>query len=241
MISRSLVLNLGYACPVRVVGTDVSRACLLVHGGPGVALPEDTFRSLARAVGDAMLVYPLQRALVAGPPWSTAQDIADLEAVRATLGVRRWRVVCGRSWGASLAVLYARRHPDRLDHLLALSPSSLRTTGADYHRMSADAYEQLHPCGPHSVAECAWRANVQLEYRRNDFFHDGTPLFAGVTTDTLVLYGDADESLDATDRALARRQHAVRVVPRHGHDTHPQLERWMRDQLRAWLFKKNTY
>lgn len=43
---------------------------------------------------------------------TTDHLIADIEKIREALGVERW-VVFGGSWGATLALAYARAHPDR--------------------------------------------------------------------------------------------------------------------------------
>ncbi|APX11486.1 prolyl aminopeptidase [Tateyamaria omphalii] len=44
---------------------------------------------------------------------TTAHLIADIEALRARLGVEAW-VLCGGSWGTTLAMAYAQAHPDRV-------------------------------------------------------------------------------------------------------------------------------
>ncbi len=48
---------------------------------------------------------------------TTGHLIADIEAIRAQLGIDRW-LVFGGSWGASLAVAYAAAHPERCRGLL---------------------------------------------------------------------------------------------------------------------------
>jgi proline iminopeptidase len=41
---------------------------------------------------------------------------ADIERIRDTLGIERWAVF-GGSWGATLALIYAETHPDRVAYL----------------------------------------------------------------------------------------------------------------------------
>lgn len=48
---------------------------------------------------------------------TTAHLIADMEVIRAALGIERW-MCFGGSWGATLALLYAQAHPDRVLHLI---------------------------------------------------------------------------------------------------------------------------
>ncbi len=43
--------------------------------------------------------------------------VADIEAIRTTLGIDKW-MVFGGSWGATLALIYAQAHPDRALHLI---------------------------------------------------------------------------------------------------------------------------
>jgi proline iminopeptidase len=45
---------------------------------------------------------------------TTHHLIADVELLREHLGVERW-LVAGWSWGTTLALAYAERHPDRLE------------------------------------------------------------------------------------------------------------------------------
>ena len=43
--------------------------------------------------------------------------MADIEVIRSALGIDRW-ICFGGSWGATLALLYAQAHPDRVLHLV---------------------------------------------------------------------------------------------------------------------------
>ena len=49
---------------------------------------------------------------------TTAHLVDDIEALRAELGIDRWRLVLGGSWGSTLALAYAQAHPDRVEQLL---------------------------------------------------------------------------------------------------------------------------
>jgi proline iminopeptidase len=53
-------------------------------------------------------------------PYSLARSVADLDAVRASLGLDRM-VVAGHSWGATLALRYALDHPERVSALAYMS------------------------------------------------------------------------------------------------------------------------
>ncbi|MBM7832536.1 proline iminopeptidase [Agromyces cerinus] len=58
---------------------------------------------------------------------TTQRLIADIEAVRETLGVERW-VIAGASWGTTLALAYAQEHPQRV---CALALMAVTTTSRE--------------------------------------------------------------------------------------------------------------
>ena len=49
---------------------------------------------------------------------NTPKLIADIERIRVHLGVERWPVVLGGSWGSTLALAYAQAHPERVEALV---------------------------------------------------------------------------------------------------------------------------
>lgn len=94
---------------------------VLLHGGPGSGA---TARQ--REIFDAArwrIVQFDQRGSGRSTPLGGIEHnhtdalIADIEMLRTTLGIERW-LVCGGSWGASLALAYAARHRDRVAGLL---------------------------------------------------------------------------------------------------------------------------
>lgn len=112
------------------------RPLVLLHGGPGAS--HHTFHpAFTRVDDDTRVIYYDQRGCgqsdyVPGPGYSIAQSVADLDALRQRLGIRRW-VVLGHSYGGFLAQCYAAAHPGSIDGLvlvcsavpapLALEPS----------------------------------------------------------------------------------------------------------------------
>ena len=100
---------------------------IVLHGGPdfdhAYLLPE-----LDQLAAHARLVYYDQRgrgrsAIGVEPnDVSIASEIADLEAIRRSLGVDAVAIL-GHSWGGLLAMEYTTRHPDRVTHLVLLSPA----------------------------------------------------------------------------------------------------------------------
>jgi proline iminopeptidase len=61
---------------------------------------------------------------------TTEHLTADIERLRQHLGVRRW-LVWGVSWGVTLGLAYAQRHPGRVSEMV-LAPVTM-TRPADVH------------------------------------------------------------------------------------------------------------
>jgi proline iminopeptidase len=141
---------------------------LLLHGGPGAS--HDYLRpqldTLAQA-GKRRLFYYDQRGSGRSPlhegtaPGGFAEHVADLEAVRLALGVERlW--LCGYSWGALLAMLYAVEHPDRVARLALISPAPAASSER------AEAGRRLAEMAKRPEVE-ALRARLDSSDRRNRF------------------------------------------------------------------------
>lgn len=108
-----------------------------LHGGPGSGLGPGGYRR--RFDPERYLVVGLdQRGCGRSTPWAaddlehldentTGALIADLEALRAHLGVASW-LVHGVSWGSTLALAYALAHPRRVT---ALVLTAVTTGGRD--------------------------------------------------------------------------------------------------------------
>jgi proline iminopeptidase len=116
----------------RRVGTGPLVAVL--HGGPGAhhdyLLPQYDLLSQGRE-----LFYYDQRGGGQSPvprdtPVGWREHVADLDALRAALGVERL-TLCGYSWGGLLAILYLLEHPAKVERLALVSPASIT---AEYRR-----------------------------------------------------------------------------------------------------------
>jgi proline iminopeptidase len=108
--------------------TGSGAALVLCHGGPGLA---DYLAPLAAMVGDLATVHRWDqrgsgRSSATGP-YTLSRFVGDLEALRQHFGYEKW-IVCGHSWGASLALLYALAHPGRTRALIYLSGTGLAWT-----------------------------------------------------------------------------------------------------------------
>ncbi len=70
---------------------------------------------------------------------TTGHLIADIEALREHLAVERWQVF-GGSWGSTLALAYAQRHPERVTELVLRGIFLLRRKEIDWYYNGAAGY-----------------------------------------------------------------------------------------------------
>ena len=107
-------------------GRRSGKPCLILHGGPGGAI-NPTMRRFFDPTRWRMLLFDqrgcgLSRPNAAEPGLSLDDNttwtlIEDIERLREQAGIESWTVF-GGSWGSTLALAYAARHPDRVDALV---------------------------------------------------------------------------------------------------------------------------
>jgi proline iminopeptidase len=122
---------------VEVLGTAAGVPLVVVNGGPGfdhtyehAAVPgtPSVWETLARA---RRVVFYDQRgngrsgALKPGQSCTLADQIDDLDAVRAQLGADKIDLL-GHSWGGYLVMAYAARHPEHIRHLVTVDSAAPR-------------------------------------------------------------------------------------------------------------------
>ena len=100
---------------------------VVLHGGPG-AHHDYLLPQYDRLAVDRELFYYDQRGGGQSPvpretPVGWREHVADLEAIRVSLGIERL-TLCGYSWGGLLALLYLLEHPERVERLALVSPAS---------------------------------------------------------------------------------------------------------------------
>ena len=109
-----------------VSGNPDGKPAVYLHGGPGGASSPDQRRVFDPARYRIVLFD--QRGCGHSTPHASEPDadltaittwhnVADIEALRAHLGIDRW-LVCGGSWGSALALAYAQQHPDSVTELV---------------------------------------------------------------------------------------------------------------------------
>jgi proline iminopeptidase len=102
-------------------GNPSGKPAVFVHGGPGGG----TTPTQARFWDPSRYRIVLfdQRGCGRSTPHACLEDnttwhlVADMEALRTHLGIERWQVF-GGSWGSTLALAYAQKHPERVTELV---------------------------------------------------------------------------------------------------------------------------
>jgi proline iminopeptidase len=116
------------------VGDPDGIAAVWLHGGPGSGSGVGSRRLFDPGAYRAVLFdqrgcgrsEPLVDTAAADLSTNTTEHlIGDIEALRAHLGIKRW-VVAGASWGVTLALAYAQRHPDRVRAMVLAAVTSGR-------------------------------------------------------------------------------------------------------------------
>jgi proline iminopeptidase len=146
---------------------DGPRIAVVLHGGPGAS--HDYLRpQLDRATtATRRLFYYDQRGGGRSPldpgvaPGGIDEHIADLDAIRVSLGEERLTLI-GYSFGGLLALLYALRHPERVERLALISPAP---TNAD---MRTEFKARLAAAGQRPEVE-AFRQTLDPANRRHRF------------------------------------------------------------------------
>ena len=121
------------------VGDPAGTPAVYLHGGPGTGCFPGQRRQFDPSAYRAVLFdqrgcgrsRPLADSAAADLSTNTTGHLlADIERLREHLGIDRW-VVAGGSWGVTLALAYAQRHPARVTAmvLVAVTSGTRRETG----------------------------------------------------------------------------------------------------------------
>ena len=119
----------GHRVHYELCGNSAGTPIVFVHGGPGGGCDPKARRFFDPAAYNIVLFD--QRGCGKSTPFAcldhnTTWDlVADMELLRKTVGIERW-VVFGGSWGSTLALAYAEKHPDRVRSLVLRGVCMLR-------------------------------------------------------------------------------------------------------------------
>src|SRR5579862_1228775 len=112
-----------------VCGNPRGKPAVVLHGGPGSGCTPHHRRLFDPDRYRIVLLD--QRGCGRSTPHASEPDtslstnttlhlLGDLELLRSTVGVDRW-LVYGNSWGSTLALAYAARHPERVAEIVLLA------------------------------------------------------------------------------------------------------------------------
>ena len=144
--THRLAVGDGHELKVEECGRADGEPVLFLHGGPGSGCAPwhrqffDPERYRA--------VLPDQRGAGASTPSgglvanTTAHLIADLECIRAQLGIERW-LLFGGSWGSTLALAYAQAHPQRVTGMVLRGVFT--ATPEEFHWLLGGPAGWIHP------------------------------------------------------------------------------------------------
>ncbi|MBK8083526.1 MAG: prolyl aminopeptidase [Devosia sp.] len=160
----------GHAVYWERVGTPGAKPAVFLHGGPGGGLAPSHRCVFDPARYDVLLFD--QRGCGRSTPFAglahnTTWDlVGDIERLRELAGVDKW-LVFGGSWGSTLALAYAERHPERVTELVLRGIFTLRRWELQwYYQHGAsllfpDKWERFIAPIPESE-----RSNLMAAYRR---------------------------------------------------------------------------
>jgi proline iminopeptidase len=121
-------------------GNPDGKPAAIVHGGPGSGLEGSKGRSFDP--DRYRIVIFDQRGCGRSTPHAsdpatdmsvntTEHLLADMERLRAHLGIERW-LLFGGSWGSTLILAYAERHPERVSEIVIPSVTTTRRSEIDW-------------------------------------------------------------------------------------------------------------
>ncbi|WP_327114285.1 prolyl aminopeptidase [Nocardia sp. NBC_01730] len=145
--SGMLAVGEGQSLYWEVSGNPDGKPVVFLHGGPGSAtapfhrqfFDPDAYRIVLfdqRGCGRSTPHVADGASLEHN---TTQHLIADVEALREQLGVERWQVF-GGSWGSTLALAYAQRHPERVTELVLRGIFLVRRKEIDWYYNGAAGY-----------------------------------------------------------------------------------------------------
>ncbi|WP_329787634.1 prolyl aminopeptidase [Lentzea sp. DG1S-22] len=128
-------------------GNPSGKPVVFLHGGPGGGC-SPAHRRLFDPSAYRIVLFDQRGCGRSTPHASTTDDlslnttwhlVADMELLRESLGISRWQVF-GGSWGSTLALAYAEKHPSRVSELVLRGIFTLRSSEVDWYYRGGAAH-----------------------------------------------------------------------------------------------------
>jgi proline iminopeptidase len=143
-----LAVGNGHVLYYEEVGTPDGVPIVYLHGGPGSGCTAEARQNFDPWRHRAVLFD--QRAAGRSTPHAAGDDVgwasidmdhhvADIELLRAHLGIDRWAVF-GLSWGSVLGLTYAERHPERVTAVVVAAVGTGRAAEVDWLTLHAGRF-----------------------------------------------------------------------------------------------------
>jgi proline iminopeptidase len=126
----------GHQVSWEICGNPDGKPAVFLHGGPGAGC-SPTHRRLFDPARYKVLLFD-QRGCGRSRPSASLEAnttwhlVADIERLRALMGVDKW-LVFGGSWGSTLALAYAETHPERVSELVLRGIFTLRRAELEWY------------------------------------------------------------------------------------------------------------
>jgi len=177
-------------------GNPAGLPVVFLHGGPGGGCSDYSRRFFNPAVYRVVLFD--QRGCGRSVPHGRTQDnfthhlVADMERLRNCLSIDRW-VLCGGSWGCTLALAYAQQHAAKVRGVVMRGVFAAR---------SSEMHWLYQPGGASQVFPQEWRRFASA-LKTQEGAGQGTAQGDQLQTDLLSLYDAQLQSADPTAQAQA--------------------------------------
>lgn len=130
-------------------GKQDGRPVVFLHGGPGGSTSKSSSTIFFDPTVYRVVLFDQRGAGKSLPAAELRENtsqhlVSDIEAMRKHLGIDKWHMVFGGSWGSTLALLYAQTHPEAVGSLVLRGIFTVRKSELEWTR-SATGAATLYP------------------------------------------------------------------------------------------------
>jgi proline iminopeptidase len=199
----------GHSIYFERVGKEGGKPAVFLHGGPGGGI-STTHRRLFNPECYDLLLFD-QRGCGNSTPHAelnantTWHLVSDIERLRALVGAEKW-LVFGGSWGSTLALAYAQKHPERVSELILRGVYLLTKAELDWYyqfgvsEIFPELWERfVEPVGQADRGNMIEAYHCLLSSDDDDIRNDAAQRWAIWEGSTITLLPDAETSAPFRD------------------------------------------